>query len=57
VERQDRSTVAWKQVWKQVAAVAFAIFAAVISLGYAVKLGWVGVVDFKDANYKTCGTG
>ena len=26
---------------------------AVISLGYAYKLRWVGVVDFKDTTYKT----
>ena len=32
---------------------ALAIFVAVISVGYAFKLGWVGVVDFKDATYKT----
>jgi uncharacterized protein YjbI with pentapeptide repeats len=30
-----------------------AILVAVISVGYAFKLGWVGVVDFRDATYKT----
>jgi uncharacterized protein YjbI with pentapeptide repeats len=33
--------------------VALGVFLAVISLGYAYKLRWVGVVDFKDTTYKT----
>jgi uncharacterized protein YjbI with pentapeptide repeats len=52
VEQQDPPPANSRR-WRQVAAVALAIFVAVISLGYAFKLGWVGVVDFKDATYKT----
>lgn len=53
MERQDRPPGSWRQLWRQAAAVAFAVFWAIISLGYTFELKWVGVVDFKDTTYRT----
>jgi uncharacterized protein YjbI with pentapeptide repeats len=52
VEQQERTPVN-RQRWRQAATVALGVFLAIIILGYAFELKWVGVVDFKDTTYRT----